>query len=158
MIIHWKMKVMVNNFFHRKKRLLLIYCTYYTLTLFNWVERQVTDSQQAGMSQSYSQSETGITARYLKITLSSFGQYNEIFNFILGTVILLNCFVRLTWGLNWLTCDLSDQTLSWQISRLHHCDLMWFVMWNIAITLCVGGFCPVNRRKGTKIVAWFNWK
>ena len=94
------MKVMVNNFFHRKKRLLLIYCTYYTLTLFNWVERQVTDSQQAGMSQSYSQSETGITARYLKITLSSFGQYNEIFNFILGTVILLNCFVRLTWGLN----------------------------------------------------------
>ena len=67
------MKVMVNNFFHRKKRLPLIYCTYCTLTLFTWVECRVTDSQHSGMSQSYSRSETGITSRYLKITLSSFG-------------------------------------------------------------------------------------
>ena len=66
------MKVMVNNFFSQKEKvaLNLLHCT---LTLFTWVECQVTDSQHSGMSQSYSRSETGISSRYLKITLSSFG-------------------------------------------------------------------------------------
>lgn len=85
MIIHWKMKVMVNNFLSQK-RLLLIYYTYCTSILFTWAKRQVTDS-----SQSYLQSETGITLRYLKISLSSLG-LNKIYNFIWGTVIFFNCF------------------------------------------------------------------
>ena len=46
----------------------------------------------------------------------------------------------------------SDQTLSWQISRLHH------RMWKIAIMSCISGFREVSWRKGTKIIAWFTWK
>ena len=77
MVIHWKAKGIVSNFFPQKERIALGLTEFLLYLIIHFCGAP--SKGLAGMSQGCSQSETEITLRYLKISSSSFG-HNKYFN------------------------------------------------------------------------------